>query len=109
MEEVTAEELGGADVHAKTSGVVDHYAEDDYHALALARDCLKRGKVLEGASLEARQVRKPCYDANELYGLIPPDLRQPFDVRDEVWVSEVLNGTLVKAHGNLWTVQLQEQ
>ena len=83
-EEVTAEELGGADVHAKTSGVVDHYAEDDYHALALARDCLKRGQVLEGASLEARQVRKPCYDANELYGLIPPDLRQPFDVREVI-------------------------
>jgi len=81
---VTAEELGGADVHAKTSGVVDHYAEDDYHALALARDCLKRGRVLEGASLEARKVRQPCYDASELYGLIPPDLRQPFDVREVI-------------------------
>ncbi len=83
-EEVSAEELGGADVHAKVSGVVDHYAEDEYHALALARDCLKRGPMLERSSLAAREIKLPRYDASELYGLIPPDLRKPFDVREVI-------------------------
>jgi 3-methylcrotonyl-CoA carboxylase beta subunit len=83
-EEVTAEELGGADVHARTSGVVDHYAEDDFHALSLARECLKHTR--ERRSVMAN-VSKPCspqYDADEMYGLIPSDLRQPFDVREVI-------------------------
>ena len=83
-EEVTAEELGGADVHVRTSGVVDHYAEDDYHALALARECLKHGRKPKDVTVETRKPSLPQYDPEEMYGLIPPDLRQPFDVREVI-------------------------
>ncbi|MCS3835719.1 3-methylcrotonyl-CoA carboxylase beta subunit [Pseudomonas sp. JAI111] len=83
-EVVSAEDLGGADVHCKTSGVADHYAENDEHALALARRCIVN---LNWKKLGALQVRKPIaprYPANELYGVIPADAKQPFDVREVI-------------------------
>ncbi|QPC87253.1 methylcrotonoyl-CoA carboxylase [Mesorhizobium sp. NBSH29] len=81
-EEVTAEELGGAEVHTRQSGVADHYAMDDAHALAITRRIvrnLNRKKVLE---LEVRKPVPPRFAPEEIYGVIPADARQPYDVRE---------------------------
>ena len=83
---VTAEELGGGDVHSRTSGVTDHLADDDRHALAIAREIIshsssRRGPGSNGAPACAG-VTEPLYPAQELYGIIPKDPRHPFDVRE---------------------------
>lgn len=83
-EVVTAEELGGADVHCKTSGVADHYAEDDEHALALARRCIANLNWRKLGQLDSRAPIAPRYAAEELYGVIPADAKQPFDVREVI-------------------------
>jgi len=83
-EVVTAEELGGADVHCKTSGVADHYAEDDEHALALARRCIANLNWRKLGQLDSRAPIAPRYPAEELYGVIPADAKQPFDVREVI-------------------------
>ncbi|KJK03454.1 methylcrotonoyl-CoA carboxylase [Pseudomonas sp. 21] len=81
-EVVSAEDLGGADVHCKTSGVADHYAEDDEHALAIARRCIANLNWSKQGKLNTRAPRAPLYAADELYGVIPVDSKQPFDVRE---------------------------
>ncbi len=82
-EEVTAEELGGADVHTRVSGVADHFADDDAHALAIARRILANVPAArKEPPWEVLPVREPLYDPADLYGIVPPDLRQSFDVRD---------------------------
>ncbi len=84
-EEVTAEELGGAEVHCKTSGVTDHLAENDEHALEIARDILENiHRPTQAQTLERhlQEITEPAYPAEELYGIIPKDSRQPFDVRE---------------------------
>ncbi|QJP08514.1 carboxyl transferase domain-containing protein [Pseudomonas multiresinivorans] len=81
-EVVSAEDLGGADVHCKTSGVADHYAEDDEHALAIARRCIANLNWTKQGKLNTRAPRAPLYAADELYGVIPVDSKQPFDVRE---------------------------
>lgn len=81
-EEVTAEELGGGDLHAKTSGVVDHLALNDAHALQLARQIVETLPQPATAWLPQHPVEEPLYDASELYGLIPQDVRHPVDVRE---------------------------
>ncbi|MBM3356403.1 MAG: methylcrotonoyl-CoA carboxylase [Betaproteobacteria bacterium] len=81
-EDVSAEELGGADVHTRTSGVADHYAEDDRHALELARRAVANLNRAPRATLAAREPRAPLYDPEELYGAIPASARTPFDVRE---------------------------
>ncbi|ASL25090.1 carboxyl transferase domain-containing protein [Azotobacter chroococcum] len=81
-EVVSAEELGGADVHCRTSGVADHYAESDEHALAIARRCVANLNWRKLGRLQSRAPRAPRYPAEELYGVIPSDARQPFDVRE---------------------------
>ncbi|MDG9857612.1 methylcrotonoyl-CoA carboxylase [Pseudomonas nitroreducens] len=81
-EVVSAEDLGGADVHCKTSGVADHYAEDDEHALAIARRCIANLNWSKQGQLNTRAPRAPLYAADELYGVIPVDSKQPFDVRE---------------------------
>ncbi|MDZ3823704.1 MAG: carboxyl transferase domain-containing protein [Pseudoxanthomonas sp.] len=83
-EVVDAEALGGADVHTAVSGVADHFAENDQHALAIARDIvahLNRRKAMPAA---LRAPREPLYDPAELYGVLPPDTRQPYDVREVI-------------------------
>ena len=83
-EVVDAEALGGADVHTAVSGVADHYAEDDAHALEIARNIvghLNRRKQLPVAT---RQPREPLYPADELYGIVPADTRRPFDIREVI-------------------------
>lgn len=83
-EVVSAEELGGADVHCKISGVADHYAQNDQHALDIARNCIKNLNVKKNISLATKEPREPLYDAQELYGIIPSDSRKPYDVRDVI-------------------------
>lgn len=81
-EVVTAEELGGADTHCRISGVADHYAEDDNHALAIARRCIANLNWKKQGELQTRPVQEPLYDPQELYGVIPADAKQPIDVRE---------------------------
>jgi 3-methylcrotonyl-CoA carboxylase beta subunit len=81
-EVVTAEELGGADVHARTSGVADHYALSDLHALQMARRIVSHLNRSKGAGLDIRDPREPLYDAAELHGIIPTETRKPYDVRE---------------------------
>ncbi len=83
-EVVTAEELGGADVHCRESGVADHYARDDDHALQLARKAIKRLNWQKPQQLEVKPAKEPAYPVEELYGVIPKDSRQPFDVREVI-------------------------
>jgi acetyl-CoA carboxylase carboxyltransferase component len=84
-EEVSAEDLGGADVHTRVSGVADHFAEDDEHALAIARRILANVPVVRPSlPWEVTPPREPLYDPEDLYGLVPPDLRTAFDVRDVI-------------------------
>ncbi len=81
-EVVTAEELGGADVHCRTSGVTDHYAENDSHALHLARRAVRHLNRPKQVTLALREPSPPLYDPAETYGLIPTDVRKPFEVRE---------------------------
>tara|TARA_R110002049_G_scaffold198895_3_gene368939 strand:- start:9871 stop:11415 length:1545 start_codon:yes stop_codon:yes gene_type:complete len=81
-EVVSAEELGGADVHCRTSGVADHLAQNDHHALQLARDAIARLNRVKPISLDVKDTVEPLYDSREIYGIIPKDARQPYDVRE---------------------------
>ena len=81
-EEVTALELGGADVHCRESGVSDHYAENDHHALELARRSMSRLNRVKPEQLDRTESVEPKYDPKEIYGILPKDTRQPFDVRE---------------------------
>ena len=88
-EEVSAEDLGGADVHTRLSGVADYFARNDQHALSMARDLLahtpipaRAGSAAEG--LDLRDAVEPDYDPRELDGIIPADSRKPFDVREVI-------------------------
>jgi 3-methylcrotonyl-CoA carboxylase beta subunit len=82
-EMVSAEELGGGDVHTRISGVADHLAEDDRHALELARRAVANLGPAAAGTAPARQApRDPVYDADEIYGVIPASQRTPFDVRE---------------------------
>ena len=83
-EVVTAEDLGGADVHCRTSGVADHYAENDTHALAIARRCVANLNLQPAASLQPAAPITPRYPADELYGVVPADPRQPLAVREVI-------------------------
>ncbi|TAK76580.1 MAG: methylcrotonoyl-CoA carboxylase, partial [Gammaproteobacteria bacterium] len=81
-EVVTAEALGGADVHCRTSGVADYYAQNDEHAIALTRRVVSHLNRPPKPAFPLQEVKEPLYDANELYGIIPADARYPFDVRE---------------------------
>jgi 3-methylcrotonyl-CoA carboxylase beta subunit len=83
-EEVTAEELGGADVHTRISGVSDHMAEDDDHALAIARQIIAHLNRRKQPNITLRTPVPPRYDPAELYGIIPADPRVPYDVREVI-------------------------
>ena len=83
-EEISAEDLGGGDLHAKKSGVVDHLAENDEHALTIVRDIVSHLGADEGFKVEIREPRPPKYDAEELYGVIPQDVRAPYDVHEVI-------------------------
>jgi len=81
-EVVTAEELGGADVHTRISGVADHYAEDDRHALELARRAVAHSNRIAAMPAVSQAPKRPLYDPEELYGVVPASPRSPFDARE---------------------------
>jgi 3-methylcrotonyl-CoA carboxylase beta subunit len=81
-EVVSAEDLGGADVHCRTSGVTDHYAANDGHALAIARRIIGNLNRVKRPMLALREPQPPRYEASEMYGIIPTDTRRPYDVRE---------------------------
>jgi 3-methylcrotonyl-CoA carboxylase beta subunit len=83
-EVVSAEELGGADVHTRISGVADHYALNDHHALSIARQIVGNLNRPKQVALELATSREPLYAADEIYGIIPADLRKPYDVREVI-------------------------
>ena len=83
-EVVSTEDLGGGDVHTRLSGVADHLARDDRHALALARQCVASLNWRKTPAQALMPPRLPRYDANELKGIIPTDTRKPFDVREVI-------------------------
>ena len=81
-EEVSAEELGGADVHSRTSGVTDHYAVDDRHALAIVRDIVENLYMQKDYPWEIAAPEEPTHDPSEIYGVVSSDVRQPYDVHE---------------------------
>src|SRR5215210_2617216 len=113
-EEISAEDLGGGDLHARKSGVVDHLAENDEHALTIVRDIVSHLGFEEGAQIETREPRPPAHEADELYGLIPEDVREPYDVRE--LIARIVDGselhefkplfgsTLVTGFAHIWGI-----
>jgi len=88
---VSAEDLGGGDVHTRISGVADHLAENDAHALFLARRIIAHCRGRRSAAMVRQASEDPCYDPSELYGLIPTDPRKPYDVREVI--ARVVDGS----------------
>ena len=83
-EVVTAEELGGGDLHARTSGVVDHLAENDRHALGIARRIVGSFNQVKRPALDLRPPKSPLYDPADIGGAVPADPREPYDVREVI-------------------------
>ena len=103
-EEISAEALGGADVHCRTSGVTDHYAEDDRDALVIARRSLAHVARSSGASVDRREPVEPLFPAEELYGVVPEDLRQPFDAREVI--ARIVDGSELDEFKHLYGTTL---
>jgi 3-methylcrotonyl-CoA carboxylase beta subunit len=83
-EQVSAEELGGGDVHTRISGVSDHLADDDRHALEIARSIIENLGAPSRPAIYPEEPEDPYYDPAELYGIVPPDSRRPYDVREVI-------------------------
>ena len=81
-EVVTAEELGGADVHSRQSGVTDHYAQNDSHAIGIARRIVANLNPATSSATGLREPREPLFEREDIYGVVPADARKPFDVRE---------------------------
>ena len=90
-EVISAEELGGADTHGRRSGVVDHVAVNDEHALALVRTIVGNLNTMKRIDIDVRNPGLPAYDPAELYGLIPTDVRAPYDVRE--LIARIVDGS----------------
>ena len=111
-EEVTAEELGGADVHCRISGVADHYAQNDADALRIVRDVFRSIPSPRKSPLQIAEPEDPHHDPEELYGLIPADARKTYDVHDVIhrivdasWFHEfkaLYGQTLVCGFARIW-------
>jgi 3-methylcrotonyl-CoA carboxylase beta subunit len=111
-EVISAEELGGADTHGRKSGVVDHVAENDDHALEIVRSIVGRLNTTKPNPLSMAEPEPPKYDPAELYGIIPPDVRAPYDVNEVI--ARLVDGsrfdpfkplygaTLVTGFANVW-------
>jgi 3-methylcrotonyl-CoA carboxylase beta subunit len=103
-EVVTAEELGGADLHSRTSGVTDHYANNDAHALAIARRLVANLNRVKPPGVEMRAPAEPLYAPEELHGVIPVDARKPFDVREVI--ARVVDGSVFDEFKKLYGTTL---
>jgi len=111
-EVVDAQELGGATTHCELSGVTDHFAEDDQHAIEITRSIVRHFNHKKVMSLKTQPVEEPLFDAKELYGIIPADSRIPFDVREVI--ARIVDGskfhefkplfgkTLVTGFAHIW-------
>ena len=88
---VTAEDLGGGDVHTRLSGVADYLANDDRHALALARQAVSNLNTTKPRQLDLQPVEAPLYDPDEILGVVPADLRTPYDIREVI--ARVVDGS----------------
>jgi len=83
-EVISAEELGGADTHGRKSGVVDHVANNDEHALQIVRSIVANLNSIKKVDMDLRDPKPPAYDPAELYGVVPTDVRAPYDVREVI-------------------------
>ena len=83
-EEISAEDLGGADVHCKISGVADHYALDDAHALYLARRCIRSLNYEKEPQITIKKPEEPLYPCEDLYGVVPTSLKQSYNVKEVI-------------------------
>lgn len=83
-EDVTAEDLGGGDVHTRVSGVADHLAESDDHALDIARKIVSHLNRRKGGAVRMQEPKEPLFPADDIYGVVPPDLKTPYDVREVI-------------------------
>ena len=90
-EEVSAEDLGGGDVHTRLSGVADHLARDDAHALALARRAIASLNRTKSSQLAVQAPEDPAYDPDEILGVVPADLKTPYDIREVI--ARVVDGS----------------
>ena len=90
-EEVSAQDLGGADLHTRESGVADHYAEDEKEALQIARDIVENLNVGQKVRLDSKETEEPYHDPDDLMGIIPADNRTPYDVREVI--SRIVDGS----------------
>jgi 3-methylcrotonyl-CoA carboxylase beta subunit len=81
---VSAEDLGGADVHTRVSGVADHFAQNDHHALSIARNIVGNLNRVKQVTLDVRPPREPLYPAEDIYGVIQADIKKPYDVREVI-------------------------
>ncbi len=111
-EEVSAQELGGAQVHCELSGVTDHLAENDEHALEITKNIVKHLNRPQKVQLQQKAIREPLYSAKEIYGIVPLESRIPFDVREII--ARIVDGsefhefkplygnTLVTGFAHLW-------
>ena len=90
-EVVTSEELGGGEMHTATSGVADILADDDLHALALARETIRHLNCTKPDQLRLEMSEEPLYDPEEILGVVPPDLKTPYDVREVI--ARVVDGS----------------
>lgn len=90
-EVVSAEDLGGGDVHTRLSGVADYLAEDDTHALALARRAISHLNRAKPATVQWQTSEDPAYDPEEIFGVVPADLRTPYDIREVI--ARVVDGS----------------
>jgi 3-methylcrotonyl-CoA carboxylase beta subunit len=88
---VSAEDLGGADVHCRTSGVTDHYANNDHHALELVRRAVSRLNRVKPVAMDLRPSVDPLYPVQDIYGVVPADVKQPYDVREVI--ARVVDGS----------------
>ena len=95
---VTAEELGGADVHTRRSGVADHYAHDDAHALEIARSVVAHLNRRKDVQAAVRPPEPPRYDSSEIYGIIQKDIRRPYEVREIIALPQVTPVPRLPAH-----------
>jgi len=111
-EEISAEDLGGGDLHTRKSGVADHLAENDEHALSIVRDIVSHLGGKEGAGIELREPVAPKFAAEDLYSIIPDDVRAPYDVHEVI--ARIVDGsefhefkplyghTLVTGFAHIW-------
>ena len=92
-EVISATDLGGADVHGRRSGVVDHVAADDEHALQIVRRIVATLNTVKRVDLDLRDPEPPAYDPEELYGIVPPDVRAPYEVREVI--ARIVDGSVL--------------